>query len=91
MTLKKGEYVCKANGIEVTGHDFTLDLQGVRLAGANTRTGIGIHITGAKNVTIKNAEVGLFLWGIVVDKSAGYQTPELQGHVQWRFAAKNRD
>ncbi len=55
--------------VQVSGRNFTIDFHGARIVGPGTATGIGIHITDARQVTIKNADVSGCLWGIVVERS----------------------
>jgi parallel beta-helix repeat protein len=57
--------------LQVTGSDFVIDCSGARIIGPGTGLGIGIHVTDARNVTIRNADVSGCLWGIVVERSAG--------------------
>jgi parallel beta-helix repeat protein len=70
-TFKPGEYRHADNGggvIQVSGRDFTLDLRGVKLIGPGKREGVGIHVTDARNVTIKNADVRGYRWGILLER-----------------------
>ena len=54
--------------LAVSGAHFTLDLKGVRLVGPGKGNGIGLHITDAQNLTIKNAALTGFQWGIVLER-----------------------
>ncbi len=62
--------------VQISGHDFAVDFRGARLVGAQATTdpkafqGIGLHITDARNVTIKNADVSGCLWGVVIERSS---------------------
>jgi len=60
------------NGIvQISGSNFTVDFKGAKLLGPGTKQGVGIAISDARNVTIKNATVTGCLWGIVVERSVG--------------------
>jgi parallel beta-helix repeat protein len=70
--LKPGVYHLADPGggtVQVSGENFILDCKGARLVGPGTGEGVGIHITDARNVTIKNADVTGWLWGIVIERS----------------------
>lgn len=63
---------------QISGSDFTVDFRGMQLRGqSNTRPAVsqhlrmGLHITDARNVTIKNADVSGYDWGIVIERSTG--------------------
>ncbi len=73
VKLAPGNYaLTEAPGgrIHVTGQNLVLDFAGVVLQGG-TRKGVGLHLVGAKNVTIKNLTVQGCLWGIVLEKCEG--------------------
>ena len=57
--------------VQVSGSDFTIDFQHAQIVGPGNSEGIGLHITDARNVTIKNAKVRGCLWGIVIERSMG--------------------
>lgn len=78
-TVAPGRYTLDdVNGgrVQISGHDFVVDFRGARLFGAKDTanpkafTEIGLHITDARNVTIKNANVSGCLWGVVVEGSS---------------------
>lgn len=72
--IMPGEYRLEDKGggiLQVSGRDFTLDLSGIRILGPGKREGIGIHITDARNVTIKNAYVTGMRWGVVLERCVG--------------------
>ncbi len=72
--VRPGEYRLDDSGggiVQVSGRNFTVDFRGARLVGGGANRGIGIHITDARNITIKNADVSRYLWGIVVERSVG--------------------
>src|SRR5579871_3777900 len=74
IAIRRGVYpVADPNQgiLQVTGSGFTLDLTGVKIVGPGKNAGIGIHITNARNVTIKNAHISGCLWAIVVERSVG--------------------
>ena len=68
VDIRPGQYRSDGDFLQVSGADFTLDLKGVRLIGAGKNSGIGLHITDARNVVIKNAALTGFLWGIVLER-----------------------
>lgn len=73
-TIKPGTYRLsdtESGILQVSGSDFTVDMRGVKIVGPGTGKGIGIHITDARNVTIKGADVSGCLWGIVIERSIG--------------------
>ena len=78
ITIKPGTYRVGTNPdgiLQITGSDFTVDMKNVQIIGSadsnpKSRLGIGVHITGAHNVTLKNVDVSGCLWGIVIEKSA---------------------
>ena len=70
IKIRAGHYRLKDSGngiLQVSGHDFTLDLKGVQISGPAAESGYGIQITDAINVTISHAKVNGCLWGIVLD------------------------
>jgi parallel beta-helix repeat protein len=74
MRLRSGVYHLADHGagiVQVSGKNFILDCNGAKLVGPGTRKGIGIHITDASNVTVKNADVTGWQWGIVIERSSG--------------------
>ncbi|MCX6380238.1 MAG: right-handed parallel beta-helix repeat-containing protein, partial [Armatimonadetes bacterium] len=73
VQLRPGTYTLEANdtgAIQVSGKGFTLDFKGVDLVGKG-RKGVGLAITNAENVTIKNLRVSEFLWGVRLEKCKG--------------------
>ncbi len=72
--VKPGVYRLRDAGsgmVQVSGHDITLDFKGAQIVGPGSNQGVGIHITSARNVTIRHADVSRCLWGIVIERSAG--------------------
>ena len=72
--LKPGAYHVTDDGtgaVQISGSDFTIDFSKVRLLGPGKSLGIGLHITDAHNVTIRNADVSGYLWGVVIERSSG--------------------
>ena len=72
-TIKPAKYMLTDTGggiVQITGSDCTIDFKGAKLVGPGGK-GIGIHITDARNVTIKNADVSGCLWGVVIERSVG--------------------
>src|SRR6185312_12453673 len=49
------------------GSGFEVECAGARIVGRGKGMGVGIHITGAANVTIRNANVSGCRWGVVLD------------------------
>jgi parallel beta-helix repeat protein len=73
-TVVSGRYALadrSAGVVRVTGHDFVIDFRGARLTGPRRGDGIGIHVVDARNVTIRNAVVTGYRWGVVVERSVG--------------------
>lgn len=71
ISLRPGTYRLGDLGggvLKVTGKDFTIDMKGVKLVGNGQGKGNGIVITDASNVTIKNADVSGYRWGIVLER-----------------------
>jgi parallel beta-helix repeat protein len=74
VTLAGGTYRLTDPGagvLHVTGSGFTLDFHGARLVGPGSNTGTGIHITDARNVVIKHADVTGYQFGVVIERSSG--------------------
>lgn len=82
VSIKRGTtYVADPNKngvVQISGHDFTLDLRGVVLcsqkdykAKLDEVEGTGILVKNAKNVTIKNATFRGYRWNIRVEDSEG--------------------
>ncbi len=72
--LRTGGYRLTDGGsgaIRISGEGFVVDCAGARLVGPGKGTGVGIHITDSRNVTIRNADLSGFRWGIVVERSIG--------------------
>ena len=72
VKLQPGDYRLSDPGngiIQITGEDYTVDFKGVKLTGDGK--GIGLHLVGAKNVTIKNATVTGCTWGIMLERCEG--------------------
>jgi parallel beta-helix repeat protein len=72
--IKPGVYRLNDAGsgmVQVSGSGFTLDLQGAKIVGPGSNQGIGIHVTDARNILIKHADISHCLWGIVVERSSG--------------------
>ncbi len=72
--VKPGVYRLGDSGagvVQISGSGFTVDFAKARLVGPGASKGIGIHITDAHNVTIKNADVSGYLWGVVIERSSG--------------------
>ena len=72
--------------VQVSGSNFVIDFKGAKLRALNTNAdpapeseigksqlyqGVGLHITDARNITIKNADVSGYLWGVVIERSSG--------------------
>src|SRR5690242_10965620 len=73
-TFQPGVYKLTDSGggiVQITGSGFTVDFKGAKIVGPGTGKGIGLHITDARNVIIKNADVSGCLWGIVIERSTG--------------------
>ncbi len=73
VQLRPGTYTLEAHdagAIQVSGKNFTLDFKGVDLVGKG-RKGVGLAVTNAENVTIKNLRVSEFLWGVRLEKCKG--------------------
>ncbi len=69
-TVKKAVYRLSDSGdgmIIVTGHNLTIDFNGAQILGNGK--GIGIHISNASNVLIKNVSVSSCKWGVAVEHS----------------------
>ena len=66
--FKAGDYRGEGDFLQVSGADFTLDLKNVRFIGPGKQTGIGLHITDARNVTILNAAITGYQWGLVMER-----------------------
>ena len=74
VVVTPGIYALEDRGsgiVQISGHDFTIDLKGAKLRGPGTGKGVGLHIAEARNVTIKNADVSGCLWGIQIERSMG--------------------
>ena len=72
--LKPGVYhLAEADGgiVQISGSGFVVECAGAKIFGPGKGEGIGIHITDARNVTIRNADVSGCLWGIVIERSVG--------------------
>lgn len=70
--IKAGEYRLPDAGegaVQIHGRGFTVDFHGAKLRGAGDGKGIGIRITDSRGVTIKNADVSGYQWGIVLERS----------------------
>ena len=77
--------------VQISGRDYTVDFKGAKLRGPGIGKGIGLHITDARNVTIKNADVSGCLWGIQIERSVGVKLLDCISLAQCRPAARNRD
>jgi streptogramin lyase len=74
---------CAGEGIVVAANNVTLDLNGHRVfAGPGPRVGdfAGIHLRGAKGVTVTNGEVTGFDAGVFVDGGSGNIITHLKVH-----------
>jgi parallel beta-helix repeat protein len=60
----------QAGVVQISGSSFTVDFHGAKLVGPRA-AGVGVKITDAKNVTIRNADVSGYLWGIVLERCSG--------------------
>lgn len=60
-----------SGAVQLTGSDYVVDFHGAKLVGPRKNKGVGIHITDARNITIRNADVTGFQWGIVIERSVG--------------------
>ncbi len=71
--FRPGTYTFAADdkgAIRVTGKGFTLDFKGVELIGKE-RKGVGLALSHAENITIKNLRVSRFLWGVRLEHCKG--------------------
>ncbi len=68
--------------VQISGSGFSVDFHGAKLIGPGGK-GVGIKITDAKNVTLRNADVSGYLWGIVLERCSGIH---LSGCVSSRNA-----
>ena len=71
-TIKPGTYALIDTGqgaVRITGHDITIDFRDASLHGDSK--GNGIVIADARNITLKNAHVSGYTWGITVQNSQG--------------------
>src|SRR4051794_34327929 len=69
--LKPGVYHLSDPGsgvVRISGSGFEVDCGGARLVGPGKGEGTGILISDARNVTIRNADVSGYRWGIVVQR-----------------------
>ena len=57
--------------VTITGSDFAVDFKGSKLIGGRNGKGIGVLIENAKNVTILNADVSGYLWGVALENCVG--------------------
>jgi parallel beta-helix repeat protein len=57
--------------VQISGAGFTVDFRGARIVGPGSNQGVGIHITDARNVTLRGANVTGCLWGIVLERCKG--------------------
>jgi len=57
-------------GIEITGNNITLDLNGQTITGAGNASGVGVRVMGARNVVVRNGIVEAALTGVVTMNSS---------------------
>ena len=72
--LKPGDYQLTGNDegvLQIGGSGFEVECAGAKIIGPGKGLGAGIHITGARNVTVRNANVTGCRWGIVLDHCVG--------------------
>ena len=70
--LKPGDYhlIDPGNGrVRITGSGFTVDFRGARITGDGQ--GVGLQVTDARDVTIRNAVVTGCRWGVVLERCQG--------------------
>jgi parallel beta-helix repeat protein len=82
--LKPGAYRLADQGsgiVQITGSGFEVDCAGARIVGPGKGQGIGIRITDARNVTIRNADVTGCLWGIVLERCVGVRLVHCRSSV----------
>ncbi len=60
----------QAGVVQISGSGFSVDFHGAKLIGPGG-IGVGVKITDAKNLTIRNADVSRYLWGIVLERCSG--------------------
>jgi len=71
------------NGIMITGNNITLDLNGQTITGTNS--GVGIRISGARNITIRNGIIEGAMMGIVSMNASNVRIENVQ--IRGRMAA----
>ena len=72
VKVKAGTYQLADGGsgmVQISGSGYTVDFTGAKIRGDGK--GIRIHLTDARNVTIKNADVSRCKWGIMLERCEG--------------------
>lgn len=71
------------NGIQITGSNITLDLNGQTISGSGS--GVGVRVSGARNVVIRNGVIDGAMMGIVTMNASNVRIENVQ--IRGRMAA----